>query len=99
MGSPDRRTGLLERLPRRTCAVHTRSVNVRRLKSIPLFAGLAKDELSRVADCAEAIDVEAGEHLLHEGRFAFEFFAIERGAAEVLRDGVHVADIGPGDVF
>jgi CRP-like cAMP-binding protein len=74
-------------------------VNPRQLKSIPVFAGLTKDELSRVADCAERIDVSAGEQLLHEGRFAFEFFAIKSGAAEVVRDGVHLADLGPGDVF
>jgi CRP/FNR family transcriptional regulator, cyclic AMP receptor protein len=43
--------------------------------------------------------VAAGEPLLHEGRFAFEFFAIKRGGAQVLRDGVHLADLGPGDVF
>ena len=74
-------------------------VNARRLKSIPLFAGLDKRELNRVAECAEEIEVEAGAQLLEEGRFAYEFFAIERGAAEVVRDGVHVADLGPGDIF
>jgi CRP/FNR family transcriptional regulator, cyclic AMP receptor protein len=74
-------------------------VNARRLKSIPVFAGLDKDELTRVADCAQEIEVEAGEYLLEEGRFAYEFFAIEKGAAEVVRDGIHVADLGPGDVF
>lgn len=74
-------------------------VNPRQLKSIPVFAGLAKDELSRVAECAEQIDVPAGEHLLHEGRFAFEFFAIKSGAAAVRRDGTQLAELGPGDVF
>jgi CRP-like cAMP-binding protein len=74
-------------------------VNPRQLKSIPVFAGLTKHELSRVADCAERIDVSAGDQLLQEGRFAFEFFAIKSGAAEVVRDGAHLADLGPGDVF
>ncbi len=74
-------------------------MNARRLKAIPVFAGLGKDELKRVAECADEIEVEAGEYLLEEGRFAYEFFAIERGAAEVVRDGTHVADLGPGDVF
>ena len=74
-------------------------MNPRRLNSIPVFAGLTKDELSRVAECAEELDVAAGEELLREGRFAFEFFAIRHGAAEVLRDGAHLADLGPGDVF
>jgi CRP-like cAMP-binding protein len=74
-------------------------VNARRLKDIPVFAGLDKNELRRVAECAEEIDVQAGERLLEAGRFAFEFFAIARGAAEVVRDGAHLADLAPGDVF
>jgi CRP-like cAMP-binding protein len=70
-----------------------------RLKSIPVFAGLSKDELRRVAECAEEREVAAGQQLLREAAFAFEFLVIQRGAAQVVRDGVHVADLGPGDVL
>jgi CRP-like cAMP-binding protein len=70
-----------------------------RLKSIPVFSGLSKDELRRVADCAEEIEVGAGEQLLREAAYAFEFLIIEKGAAEVVRDGDHLADLGPGDVM
>ena len=70
-----------------------------RLKSIPLFAALDKRELRRVAACAEEIDVAPGDELLREGRYAFEFFAIHEGGAEVLRDGTHLASLGPGDVM
>ena len=74
-------------------------MNARSLKSIPVFAGLDRTELQRVADCSEERDVEPGDQLLREGSYAFEFFAIKRGAAEVLCDGAHVANLGPGDVF
>jgi CRP-like cAMP-binding protein len=74
-------------------------VNPARLKSIPVFASLDKRELRRVAECAEPIEVLAGEELLLQGRFAFEFFAIEKGGAEVIRDGDHIADLGAGDVM
>jgi CRP-like cAMP-binding protein len=74
-------------------------VRLGRLKSIPVFSGLTKDELRRVAECAEEIDIAAGEQLLREEAFAFEFLVIEKGAAEVIRDGDHVADLGPGDVM
>jgi CRP-like cAMP-binding protein len=73
-------------------------VNPRQLKSIPVFDGLDTRELRRVAECAEEVDVQAGEPLVVEGRFAFEFFAIKDGAAAVVRDGTHLADLGPGDV-
>jgi CRP-like cAMP-binding protein len=74
-------------------------VNPRRLRAISVFSGLDKAALLRVAECAEAIRVRPGEQLLHEGRYAFEFYAIESGTAEVLRDGDRIADLGPGDVF
>jgi len=74
-------------------------VNAALLKSIPVFAELDKHELRRVADCADEIDVPAGAELLQEGRYAFEFFALRKGAADVVRDGAHVAELGPGDVM
>jgi CRP-like cAMP-binding protein len=74
-------------------------VNARSLKTIPVFAGLDRSELQRVADCAEELDVGPGDELLREGSYAFEFFAITRGSADVVCDGAHVASLGPGDVF
>jgi CRP-like cAMP-binding protein len=71
----------------------------KRLSSIPLFASLSKQELHEVSRHADEVDVEEGRHLVREGRFAWEFFAIEEGSAEVVKDGRHVADLGPGDFF
>jgi CRP-like cAMP-binding protein len=34
---------------------------------------------------------------VRQGEFAYEFFVIEEGGAEVVRDGEHIADLGPGD--
>jgi CRP/FNR family transcriptional regulator, cyclic AMP receptor protein len=69
------------------------------LKSVPLFASLNKDELRFVAQQADEIDVPAGKQLATEGRFAYEFFIIENGTAEVTRDGAPIATLGPGDFF
>jgi CRP-like cAMP-binding protein len=68
-----------------------------RLASIDLFSSLSKRERSEIASRADEIDVEEGTHLVREGEFAYEFFVIEEGSAEVLRGGQHVADLGPGD--
>ena len=68
-----------------------------KLKSVPLFASLGRDDLSRVAQVADEIDVREGKELLHEGEFAYEFMVVQDGQAEVTRDGEHVADLGPGD--
>ena len=68
-----------------------------KLKSVPLFASLGREDLRRVARVADDIDVREGKELLHEGEFAYEFMVIQDGRAEVTREGEHIADLGPGD--
>jgi CRP/FNR family cyclic AMP-dependent transcriptional regulator len=70
-----------------------------RLKSIPLFSELSDRQRDQVARWADEVDVKAGKHLVDQGRFAYEFFVIEEGTAEVSRDDDHLTDLGPGDFF
>lgn len=69
------------------------------LKRIPLFAGASDEELGKVAIFANAKEVAEGTEVVSEGGFSRELLAIEDGTAEVTREGGHVADLGPGDVF
>jgi CRP/FNR family transcriptional regulator, cyclic AMP receptor protein len=71
----------------------------RDVQSIPLFAGLSKDDQRVVAQYADEVDVEPGTVLAQEGRLAYEFFAIKAGTAEVKVGGEHTAELGPGDFF
>ena len=70
-----------------------------RLKSIPLFQDVDDEEVAQIAPFAEEETVDEGTYLVREGDFSYEFMAIEEGEVEVLRDGEHVADLGPGDFF
>jgi CRP-like cAMP-binding protein len=70
-----------------------------KLKDIPLFAGLSDHDRATVARWADEVDVAEGKHLVDQGRFAYEFFAILEGTADVTQDGRHLADLGPGDIF
>jgi CRP/FNR family transcriptional regulator, cyclic AMP receptor protein len=70
-----------------------------RLKEISLFAELPDDEVRRIAKLATETSVAEGEALVREGDFAYEFFAIEEGHAEVRRGDEVLATLGPGDVF
>jgi CRP/FNR family cyclic AMP-dependent transcriptional regulator len=70
-----------------------------RLRAIPLFAGLGKKERREVARQGDEVEVEAGRQLVREGEFAYEFFAIEEGTAEVRRGQQLLAELGPGDFF
>ena len=71
----------------------------RDVASIPLFAGLSNDDQKVIAQYADEVDVPAGAKLAEEGRFAYEFFAIQEGTAEVTREGSVLATLGPGDFF
>jgi CRP/FNR family cyclic AMP-dependent transcriptional regulator len=72
-------------------------MNESQLASIDLFSSLSKRERREIANRADEIEVPEGTPLVREGEFAYEFFVIEEGSAEVLREGEHVADLGPGD--
>jgi CRP-like cAMP-binding protein len=74
-------------------------MNAQHLDGIALFDRLSKDQRAEVARQADEIDIEAGKRLVSEGRFAYEFFVIENGTAEVVRGENHIADLGPGDFF
>ena len=69
------------------------------LKRIPLFADASDEELARGAVFAQSKEVAEGQPAVTEGGFWRELLAIEDGTAEVTRDGEHIADLGPGDVF
>ena len=69
------------------------------LKRIPLFSDASDEELKQVAAFAQSKEVPEGEAILEEGGFSRELLAIEDGTAEVTREGEHLADLGPGDVF
>jgi CRP/FNR family cyclic AMP-dependent transcriptional regulator len=70
-----------------------------RLKAIPLFEEVGDEELAQIAPFAQEVSVAAGNVLVREGDFSYEFMAIEDGEAEVTRGGEHLADLGPGDFF
>ena len=69
------------------------------LKRIPIFADASDEELKRVATFAESREVDEGTEVVSEGGFSRELLAIEDGTAEVTRDGEHLADLGPGELF
>jgi CRP-like cAMP-binding protein len=74
-------------------------MNAGELHGIPLFEGLSKKELERVARMADVVDVPAGYHLLYQGELPHEFFVILSGTADVERSGERIAGLGPGDFF
>jgi CRP/FNR family transcriptional regulator, cyclic AMP receptor protein len=74
-------------------------MDVARLQAVGVFSGLSKKELERLSSWTDELTVREGEDLVTEGRFAHEFFVIEGGTADVLKDGQRIAELGPGDFF
>lgn len=63
------------------------------------IAQLSGGDVARVAAVARLVHVAAGHVVVNEGEFAFDFYAIARGAAEVRRAGQRIATLGSGDFF
>ena len=70
-----------------------------RLRSLDFFNAFPEDERTTIAEWAAAVDVPSGETLVKEGEFAYQFFVIEHGQAEVSANGERIAELGPGDFF
>jgi CRP-like cAMP-binding protein len=70
-----------------------------KLKSVDLFSSLSDEELARIAQWTDEIEVETGHHLIRQDGFGYEFFVILEGTAEVMDGEVHLADMTAGDFF
>ena len=69
------------------------------LGTIPLFADLTLDQREELAGMCSELEVEPGTTLLREGDFGYSMFSITTGTADVVRDGVVLRTLGPGDSF
>ncbi len=74
-------------------------MDANRLKSLPLFESVSDEDLERIAPFVSEVSVSEGKHLVDEGDYAYDFMAIEEGAAEVRRGDAVVAQLGKGDFF
>jgi CRP-like cAMP-binding protein len=69
------------------------------LRTVPMFQTCSDKELRPVAKLAETLDFAAGEEIIKQGKTGHEFYILLSGKAEVTRDGVSIATLGPGDYF
>jgi CRP-like cAMP-binding protein len=69
------------------------------IRSVPLFARASRSELAEIASIADEIDLAEGKELMTQGDRGREFFILVDGAAEVVKDGERINELGPGDFF
>jgi len=74
-----------------------KDAKVELIRKVPLFAGLAKQQLAQVASIADEIDLPEGTVLTREGERGREFFVLVEGEADVRRKGRKLATRRSGE--
>ncbi len=69
------------------------------LARTPLFAPLPVTTLERLASRVRPAHASAGSTIVEEGAAGDLFYLLEAGEVEVMKNGRHVATLGPGDYF
>jgi CRP-like cAMP-binding protein len=69
------------------------------LAAVPLFVGLSRRHLERLAAETDELGFEAGQHVVLEGEPGETLYVVLSGEAKVVRRGRTVARMYPGDVF
>jgi CRP-like cAMP-binding protein len=73
-------------------------VYVDHLRGIPLFTGLTKKELERVAMAGTDVELHAGTVVMKEGQPGRTALVIIKGTLVAKRNGRKVRDLGPGEI-
>jgi len=79
-------------------AGYDRSLYQTYLSSIPMFRSCSPDQLDRLAELGDAVNVHDAP-VINEGDQGNDFFVITSGNAHVSRGGQAVAQLGPGEYF
>jgi CRP/FNR family transcriptional regulator, cyclic AMP receptor protein len=69
------------------------------LQRVPIFQGLERRDLERVAASMKQRTFHAGDNVTSEGQGGVGFFVIEDGSAKVTIGGEQRRTLGPGDYF
>jgi CRP/FNR family cyclic AMP-dependent transcriptional regulator len=69
------------------------------LARVPLFSGLERRDLERIADSFKQRDYAPGDVIASEGHGGAGFFVIGEGTAKVTVHGEDRTTLGPGDYF
>jgi CRP-like cAMP-binding protein len=72
---------------------------VRLLGAVPLFSGLSKRHLRKLAERADEVAFAKGERIVGTGLLGGAFFVIIEGEAKVTKGKRVLTALGPGDFF
>jgi CRP-like cAMP-binding protein len=77
----------------------TRRETAQALSVVPLFAGLTKRDLSRLAEETDVVSFPAGTTVVEEGLLGETMFVVLSGEAKVVKGKRRLGTVRPGDFF
>ena len=69
------------------------------LAACPLFRGVGAEGLAALTGAATEVSFAAGHVIARQGEIGTGFFVVVDGTVRVVRDGIVLAHLGPGDFF
>ncbi|MEO8469841.1 MAG: cyclic nucleotide-binding domain-containing protein [Chloroflexota bacterium] len=69
------------------------------LGACPLFKGVGAEGLAALSGAATEVAFPSGHVIARQGEIGTGFFVVVDGAVRVVRDGMVLAHLGPGDFF
>lgn len=69
------------------------------LGACPLFKGVGSEGLAALAGAATEVAFPSGHVIARQGEIGTGFFVVVDGSVRVVRDGIVLAHLGPGDFF
>lgn len=69
------------------------------VKRVPLFASLSEERIQELISSAREVSISSGTPIVERWDYGRDFFVLLEGSAEVSRDAVRLATIGPGEFF
>jgi CRP/FNR family transcriptional regulator, cyclic AMP receptor protein len=77
----------------------TRRETAQALSVVPLFSGLSKAELNKLAEETDVVSFPAGTTIVEEGLLGETMFVVTSGEAKVLQGKRRLGTVRPGDFF
>jgi voltage-gated potassium channel len=74
-------------------------MDLEKLRSIPLFAGLHGHALARIGELSNEFEAPAGWVLIEVGQPGSGMFVLEEGTVEIQTPNGHSWEYGPGEFF
>ncbi len=69
------------------------------MRQLRFFRDFSDQQISEIVDACDWIDYKKGDIIAAEGEIENTLYVITRGTVEVIKDGLSLDDMGPGDCF